>query len=448
MTDKNALDIVRKNCFPRPLRTKEELEELFTETGIARDEQTDFRDILLDILEDESSKTILVHGHRGCGKSTEINKLVDDFDPRWLVIRVQSMELLPVAGNEAADVLLAASISLINTAKHEGLSMGDAYLKGVFDYFAETTRTETTDRAANNEIGGGFDAAGGLLGQLIGIKAKLESSLKFGSRSEESTIVHIHRSKGQLAAAFRALCLAMEEAWKEKNGDDPQARVILIIEELDKLGLADAHQIFVREPQLLGAVPIRTIFTIPVFTFHSPDARSILSNFDHDLALPMIKTRERDGTSCEKGKQVLRTLIRKRACAGVLPDDAMECLIERTGGVLRDVFQAIQIALTFRDVKSSGVIGSTEINLALERMVTDIGLQISYPLDEGKSPEPLQRKLADIARKQDSGIAQRAQPDKDLQILLMSGALIEHNGIGWLGVHPLARDYLKSLELL
>ena len=31
--------------------------------------------------------------------------------------------------------------------------------------------------------------------------------------------------------------------------------------------------------------------------------------------------------------------------------------------------------------------------------------------------------------------------------LLMSGALIEYNGDRWLGVHPLARDYLTELGL-
>lgn len=448
MTTKASLDLVRKNCFPRPLRTKEELDELFMETGIARDEQTDFRQNLADILEDDSPMTILVHGHRGCGKSTEINKLVAGFDSRWLVVRVQSMDLLPVAGNEAADVILAASICLIKVAEDRKLSLDDSYLKAVFEYFSETTKTETSERNANTEAGAGFDAAGGLFGQLLGIKAKLESSLKFGSRSQESTIVQIHRRKGELAAAFRALCLAVEAAWARDNGNDPNARVILIIEELDKLGLADAHQIFVREPQLLGEIAIRAIFTIPVFTFHSPDAASIRSNFDHDLALPMIKTREQDGSSCETGKQVLRMLIRKRVSDDVLPEDAVEALIQRTGGVLRDIFQAIQTALTFNTVKRSGVIGLAEIHLAFDRMVTDMGHSISYPLEEGKPPQPLQKKLAEIAKKQDSGMVVRSEPDRDIQILLMSGALIEYNGIGWLGVHPLARDYLKAIDML
>ncbi len=448
MNAKDALDNVRKNCSPRPLRTEEELREFFTETGRARDEQTDFRDNLHDILQADDATTILVHGHRGCGKSTEINKLVAGFDPLWLVIRVPSTDLLPVAGNEAADVILAASICLIQAAGDSGLSLADSYLAAVHSYFEETTKTQTEERIASNEVGAGFDAAGGLFGQLLGIKAKLASSLKFGSRSEESTIRHIHRRKGELAIAFRALCFAMEDAWQKKNAGNPQARVILIVEELDKLGLADAHQIFVREPQLLGDIIIRAIFTIPVFTFHSPDAASIRANFGHDLALPMIKTREQDGSPCEKGKDVLRELIRKRACPAVLPDDAMETLIERCGGVLRDIFKAIQSALTFRTVKASGIIGNDEINLALDRMVTEMGLQISYPLEEGKSPLALQQKLAGISRKQESGLAELAQPDRDLQILLRSGARIEHNGIGWLGVHPLARDYLKALDLL
>lgn len=448
MKDQAPLDILRHNCSPRPLREKEDIDNLFTETGIARDEQTDFRQNLLDILQDSSAQTILVHRHRGCGKSTEINKLVEGFDPRWLVVRVQSSDYLQSAGNEAADILLAASICLLEMAEKKGLSLDDSVAKAVLGYFAETTKTEIKDKEAEFDLGGGFDAAAGLLGQLFGIKAKLESSLKYGSRSAESTVMQIRRRKGELAAAFHALSIAIEGEWRKMQGKDPEARLILIVEELDKLGLSDARRIFVGEPHLLGEIPIRAIFTIPVFTFHSPEAASIRANFDHDLALPMIKTRQQDGTSCEKGKTVLGMLIRKRACANVLPDDAMESLIERTGGVLRDIFQAIQVALTFKTVKATGIVGHQEINLALDRMVSDIGLQIAYPLEEDKSPAPLQKKLAEIAKKQDAGFADRSQPDRDIQILLMSGALIEYNGIGWLGVHPLARDYLRAIDML
>jgi hypothetical protein len=144
----------------------------------------------------------------------------------------------------------------------------------------------------------------------------------------------------------------------------------------------------------------------------------------------------------------VREIVRRRVGADVLPEDSLNVLIDRTGGVLRDVFEAIQTAAQFREVKRSGVLSCRFIEEALRRMETTIGLQIAFPpgdKGEKKDPKPLQEKLCEIAKKQSEKRRIIAQPDPDLQLLLMSGALLEYNGDGWLGVHPLARAYLKDL---
>ena len=122
----------------------------------------------------------------------------------------------------------------------------------------------------------------------------------------------------------------------------------------------------------------------------------------------------------------------------------MESLIERTGGVLRDIFQAIQVALTFRTVKATGIVGKDEINLALDRMVRHRAW-IAYPLEATKARLRCKGNSLRSQRSRMQG-SRPFPPDRDIQILLMSGALIERNGIGWLGVHPLARDYLRAID--
>jgi len=52
-----------------------------------------------------------------------------------------------------------------------------------------------------------------------------------------------------------------------------------------------------------------------------------------------------------------------------------------------------------------------------------------------------------LAKQQKAGKRISTQPDPDLQLLLMSGALIEYNGERWLGVHPLALQYIQGLGL-
>ncbi len=440
----HTLDEARKNCSPQPL-SDGGITDFWVETEQARDEFTSFRSTLDSILKDATARKVLVHGHGGCGKSTEINKFLQSLGPEWLVVALNAGDFLPVSGNEAADVLLAACTKLIEVAKDKSLPLNEDSMKGVVAFFDQTTVTATKSRADDLCIETGVGVASGIVGKLFGLRASLVAALKFGSRTDQSTVHCVRQRKGELCAAVNALGIAAEQAWQQKTGN-PDARLLLVIEELDKLGLADARQIFVRDGRILSEVTLRAIYTIPVFTYHSADAGAIRAYFQNNLSLPMIKVNDRDGKPCESGRAVLRQIVRKRVKPTVLPDDALELLIERTGGVLRDIFDAIQTAAHFKTVQQGKVIDRIAIAQALDRMVTLKGLQIAYPPEDKKEPKPLQEKLAAIAKEQSQGHTVSAQPDPDIQLLLMSGALIEYNGVGWLGVHPLAREYLLSLR--
>ncbi|MBE2282880.1 MAG: hypothetical protein IAE77_05405 [Prosthecobacter sp.] len=433
------------NCSPRPL-TNGAIADFWVETSEARDHLTCFRINVRNILEQPVAQRILVFGHRGCGKSTELNKVISELGPEWLPVTLVAGDYLPVSGNQAADVLLAACTRMIEVSRDNGLSLSEAALEPVVEFFNETTSTQHETRSSDLEVGAGINTSSSLLDKLIGLSAKFTSALKFGSRTDTSTVSKVRQRKGELMASVNALAVSMEQAWRTKT-EKSNAKVLLIIEDLDKLGLADARHIFVNDGRLLGDIAVRAIYTVPVFTFHSPEASSIKSYFDHTIGLPMIKTYTRHGKPCEEGRTILRTIIRRRVAEDVLPKDAMELLIERTGGVLRDIFDAIQSCAQFLPVQKSKVIDKESIKAALNRMVATIGLQIGYPPEEKKSPKPLQQRLADIARAQAAGREVATEPDPDLQYLLMSGALIEYNGDRWLGVHPLAKDYLRELGL-
>ena len=445
-SDGSALADAVKNCFPRPL-TGDKLERFWVETQDARDGMVSFRETLQDTLDQEGAPKVLVYGHRGCGKSTEINKFVSDLDESWLVIKLNAGDYLPVSGNQAADVLLAACTRLMDIAEERGLELNERSMRPVLEYFSTTTEKRVEGRDSNLNAEAGVDVSQSVLGKLIGLRSKLVAELKFGSRSESSTVENVRRRKGELAAAVQGLTQAAEIAWRTKSGN-PDGRLLLVIEELDKLGLDDAHRIFVDDGRLLAEVGIRAIYTIPVFAFHSAYAGAIRSYFDHEQRLPMIKVVTPEGERAAEGRGTVREIVRRRVGANVLPEDSLNVLIDRTGGVLRDVFEAIQTAAQFREVKRSGVLSCRFIEEALRRMETTIGLQIAFPpgdKGEKKDPKPLQEKLCEIAKKQSEKRRIIAQPDPDLQLLLMSGALLEYNGDGWLGVHPLARAYLNDL---
>jgi hypothetical protein len=439
-----TLDQVRKNCTLQPLEGVL-LHDFWVETEDARDHLKHFRRDLREILDSHEVQRVLVHGHHGCGKSTEINKVISELGPHWLIASLNVVDALPVSGNQAADVLLAACMRIVEVAKDHDLDLNEGTLQPIVAFFDKTTKTSTESHAAGLDIEAGADASETFLGKLFGLKAKLVSDLKFGSRSEESTVHHVRQNKGQLRDYVNALGLAVELAWQEKCGES--GRVLLIIENLDKLGLDDAHSIFVKDGPLLSSINLRTICTLPVFTYYSAEASVIQTCFPQRLSVPMIKVDEPDGSPCVEGRDVLGKIVRARVSASLLPDDALKSLLEGSGGVLRDIFTAIILASTFTTVRASKVIDKSAIESALSRMVSDIGLRICYPHESDKDPQPLIELLGRIAAQQQAKLPVPVRTNPDIQILLKSGALLEYNSERWLGVHPLALRYLKKLRL-
>ena len=62
-----------RTCSSKPL-DGEDLRRFWVETQPTRDPMLAFRINLKDLLDEPGTPTVLVFGHRGCGKSTEINK--------------------------------------------------------------------------------------------------------------------------------------------------------------------------------------------------------------------------------------------------------------------------------------------------------------------------------------------------------------------------------------
>jgi hypothetical protein len=441
-----TLEEVRSNCSPKPL-SGSELVAFFQETDAGRDELSSLRAALKEIFEKSTGvHRVLVYGHRGCGKSTELNRLKDQLGPNWFIVGFSIQDYLPPVGLKAEDILLAIAAAIFDQAQKEepALQVEDKFLKNVHEFFTDVTVTDKTDREAKLNVAAGVGAkAGSFWSALLGFHASLKSELNVGSRSDKSLVTKVRHRPSELLVALDSLVEAVRGAL-EKVG----RKLLIIVEDLDKIGLTEAHDIFVRNGLLLARPAVNLIYTIPLFTLYSSEADAIRAQFDNMLPFPMLKVVDLQGAKAP-GYDIVSRIVRKRIDSSVLDDRALDLLIRGTGGVLRDVFEALQMVAGFRNLQG-GKIQHDNIRAALNRMSTDIGVQIGHPLDDKgqrKDPKDLYEKLAEIARAQAEKKRVPPQNNPLHEVLLKSGALIQYNGEGWLGVHPLARKYLTELGL-
>lgn len=121
--------------------------------------------------------------------------------------------------------------------------------------------------------------------------------------------------------------------------------LILVIEDLDKLDLAVAEELFLKHTKILTSFHLHTIYTFPIFLHYTPHFNEIGSAFDHYEMLSMMKVTNRDGrTPCTEGRDIIRQIIDKRADLSLFDKDALDFIIEKSGGSLRHLFEMLQNA--------------------------------------------------------------------------------------------------------
>ena len=152
------------------------------------------------------------------------------------------------------------------------------------------------------------------------------------------------------------------------------------------MNLADAHKVFVGNAALLASPSANLIYTIPLFTFHSSDAEAIKAEFDETMPFPMMEVVKLD-KSLAPGYGVIQKIIRKRVSEIILEDDAMDLLIRGTGGVLRSVFEALNLVSTFRNIRERAI-NREDIGNALGKMSRELGTQIGWPRKEDGPGRP------------------------------------------------------------
>jgi DNA polymerase III delta prime subunit len=436
---------IRDLCHPRPL-TGEQLNTLYVETDAARNPECGIRHSIKSILDSASAtKRILVYGHQGCGKSTELALLAKELDGGWLCVNFSIQTEANIYGLRAEDVLLVIAGKVVEAAKAAKLDAleTDERLKKVGDWFKQVTKTSDDGKEAELAFGAGAEVGtGGWLFGLGKLFAKFSSDIKFRSTSQTSIVEEIRKRPGDLIEQINRVVESVQDALKAKG-----KRLLIIVEDLDKLSIADARSIFIENANLLTGIQANIIYTIPIFTFHSPDASAMKAAFDYDFPVQMIKVLNPDGSHAD-GFEIVRQIVHRRVAPSAIKEDALNLLIEKTGGVLRHVFQVLQTASNMKSLREPPI-ERKHIEYALGDLKANIGTQIALPLDKKidglDKVEQLYEKLVDRIKLLRAGKPSPVTGEPIIQVLLQSCALVEYNGKRWLGVHPLAIEYLKDL---
>ncbi len=181
-------------------------------------------------------------------------------------------------------------------------------------------------------------------------------------------------------------------------------------------------------------MPFPVIYTFPIGL--SYDAKfAAMEGYFTTKTLPMIKIETIEGQPYADGIDIIRQIVAKRADLQLFEENVLDCLIQYSGGSLRDLFHMINSAAKRAERRNSGSIAPEDAERALEEMKTSLTRRI-----EQGDYEFLVRIY--------EGNKELIENKEFLLKMLQASVVLEYNGKRWHNLHPLVARFFREQKLI
>lgn len=421
------------NAFsPEPLKM-EQMNEFYCDNTMEyrmSDKYSSPMEDIFDICQESGEdNAFLLLGHKGCGKSTELNRLSEKFEEKGYKVKtiVCSMDL-DLFNIVHSDLSILMGEALLKIAEECKCKIDKDILDDITNFWNEGTKITTSQELETASLETGISVeTPGILTNILNIFAKIRADLKY---NEETRVEYRNKISVRSSEWMKLLSDVSEEIKKESNGKAP----IIIFEDLDKLNPKDAWKVFYNYAAILSGMPFPVIYTFPVGL--SYDAKfSALEAYFVTKTLPMIKIETMEGEPFDNGINVIKEIVKKRANLNLFEADVLELLIHYTGGSLRDLFHAINASSKRAERRKSMVISLEDAERALEELKTSLTRRIE------KKDYIF---LINIYK----GNKELIEDKEMLLKMLQASVVLEYNGKRWHNVHPLVVRFFKEQGLI
>ncbi len=391
----------------KSLSEPEELQKFYVDRGA--DVRSHFSLMLrANDIRNNNPVKLLFTGHKGAGKSTEINKLILELKELFFIVKVQTGQRPDVT---YVDMLLKTAISLFREATdQEVIKKAPAQIAaGLWEdiaLFMERRiygELRLPDSSALKE----FTAKINLYGVELENKFELEPDSR--ARIRQLT-------ENQIAEITSKIDLVADQI-RHRYGRP----VLFIFEDTDRLDHAVAKELFYERAATFTKFRASAIFLLDIGLRYSDKFTGTLQNFQVFKMLPNIKLAQRDGSPYPAGEVFLKELILTRLAESLIAPDALQLVIQNSGGLLRTLIALVRDGALVAAARNATQIERQDVERASNRLRSNFML-------EAKDYLFLAQRHAD----------KLLDADPETQALLEKLALLEYaNDTDWCDVHPL-----------
>ena len=297
------------NFVVEPLKTEEEFRDFYVERP--KGAPSPIEELKDRIENAESAKKYLFLGFRGCGKSTELNRLSRALDENRFLIVSYSIRELDVSDFDFRDFFASMALKIYDTAEKEIELERD--IKDDFrEFMMRITKVSEEDITRYREAGISFS-------KFILLKLGREAKTRKYVRKELETKI------SDLIQRLNWLTIEVESKSTK--------RIVVIVDDLDKLARGQqAEDFFYKNYGLLIQPNCFVIYTFPIPLTFNPYYENVRHAFDDDIILPQLPVRNRDRKRInEENFNFYKGIVKKRMNLGLIEEEALREAILSTG---------------------------------------------------------------------------------------------------------------------
>lgn len=417
-----------RNFELNPLINKEDVAKFAIPCSI------DVIEKLEQLIEDSTPNNckIIFTGHRGCGKSTLLSEVKRRLDDQFFVVFFSISDMIEMSDVNHINILFAMAVSLMEEAENKKIKIKDATKKNFYKWFAEETKTEINEFKAELETGFNFT---NLLAWVKGV-------LKTNSTIREEIKIKYERNFTSLVNTINEIALIIEQSSNQE--------ILVIIDDLDKLDLAQVNDIFYKNIKALFSPKFRTLMTIPIAALREVSLKGVLASETNNIQimpiyklLPKSENKEQNNIPNQENLNFLKAILEKRISLDLIEKSTLEEIVIYSGGVLRELMRIaneccrICLLLIRRQEDNQPIKINKDI---LKQAITELSLDFATPLGQ-KDYEIL------------ASVNQNYQPpdpkDEQFLDLLHTLYVLEYrNGDLWYDLHPIVKRLLIKKKII
>ena len=296
----------------------------------------------------ERYRKILLIGHRGCGKSTILNKVAEELKEEYHIVSFTAQDVLNMMDVETVDILLTTYMQLIRSMRAEGIPRRKSLFDKMVDAFKKNIRLKEISIEADIP---GIDFLNTLSTKII-----VETDSRNKVRKSFRTRIEI------LQKDLSGACTDIRQL-EEKD-------VLIIIDDLDKLDTKFAERVFFDDVHLLNMPEVKIIYTFPLDTYYSERFIPIRDRYENEY-ISLVNLYNADATYREEALEQLKKVVFKRIDERLVSERALKMLVDMSGGLLRDLIKFMQDACKIAVMNEADRIDETIAQHAIDEHVND-----------------------------------------------------------------------------